>query len=108
MNREISEPDWKLWRKISGIALERFCQRTLEGLTKFASGSDNAHERYVKLFKYIHKADKKIAIAFNDVKRSTAIDQLVYTVAEGMVTREELAQFSEETQEIVRLWLRED
>ena len=105
--RVISESDWKIWRKISEIALEKFCQKTLKGIAKLAAGSDSAHGRYLELFEYLAKADKNIEGAFNDLRRSTALDQLTYAVREGLVSRKELKEFSKETQEIVKLWLHE-
>ncbi len=36
MVHTISEPDWKLYRQLHPIALERFCQRVLSDLERLA------------------------------------------------------------------------
>ena len=33
----MTEPDWKLLRRLSGVALDRFCDRALEEIRKLTS-----------------------------------------------------------------------
>lgn len=105
--KEIAEADWKVWRKISEIAYERFCEQTLNRVIKVANSKEDAFERYDKVHAILKDADKKLENAFGPVRRSTALQQLAYAVAEGMISREELLQFSEDAQQTVSLWLRE-
>jgi hypothetical protein len=107
MDRQIPEADWKKWRKISEAALERFCGRILGEAAAFERAAGTAHERYLKLHALVSERDDDIAAVFNDQRRSTAYRQIAQAVADGIVTREELASFSEDTQAVVRLLLRE-
>jgi hypothetical protein len=46
----ISEADWKVFRRLRPIALERFCERVLSEIGQTASESGKgAHERYLAL-----------------------------------------------------------
>jgi len=107
MERQIPESDWEKWRKLSEAALERFCGRILGEAAAFARATVTAHERYLKLHALVSQRDDDIAAVFNNLRRSTAYQQIAQAVADGIVTREELASFSEDTQAVVRLLLRE-
>ena len=39
MMREIGQPDWKLYRQLHPVALERFCQRVLSDIERPAKDS---------------------------------------------------------------------
>jgi hypothetical protein len=103
---EIPERDWKRWRELQKIALERYCMKILNGLTKFKSGKDTAHDRYLKLWKFLHKHDRIIGTVFNNPRRSTAYIQMHSALTEGIITRDELKEMSEQTQERIEIWLR--
>ncbi len=94
---DIKEPDWKIFRKLHEVALERYCQRVLEDVRRTVDGRRTHHERYLKLWKLIRKRDKTMAYAFDNPRRSQAITQLANIVAEDLITDGELDQFSEET-----------
>jgi hypothetical protein len=101
--RRISEADWKRWRKLSEVALERFCANVLGQVARFKEGPDSAHARYVKLFAYLRECDDKIAAVFNDQRRSNAYFQIVAALTEGIIDRDELDEFSDETQAVLEL-----
>ena len=105
MLQPISERDWKEWCKLSTILLERFCAQTLDRAAQFATGSDSAHDRYVKLFQYLKRQDRKIEKVFDNPRRSSAYEQITVAVAEGMVSPAELSVFSDETQGVINLLL---
>ena len=109
MTRAISEPDWKLFRSLHPVALERFCERVLAEVGQLASEQDkSAHERYLAVFRLLQRRDKELAQAFNDLRRSTALLQLAIIRAQGLVTEEEIARFSPETRAAVQLYQGED
>src|SRR5206468_1102001 len=61
MMRDIPEPDWRLLRQLSPIALERFCRRVLDevaGLT--ADDGQSNHARYLALYDMIKERDKEL------------------------------------------------
>jgi hypothetical protein len=108
VTRAISEPDWKLFRKLRALALERFCERALSEVSRLASeAGKGAHERYREVFQLLLRRDKELAEAFNAFRRSTAWRQLAVIRAHGLLTDEEFARFSPETRAAVQVWLGE-
>ena len=102
MSRDFPESDWRKFRELHEIALERFCERTLKGVTRTsAAEGQTAHQRYLKVYRLIHKRDKELADAFNDPRRSMALLQLMMIVSLKLITSEELASFSPTTQQSV-------
>ncbi len=106
--REIKESDWKLFRQLHPIALERFCERLLaesEGLHRDTTRS--AHERYLAIYQFFRQRDQEVARLFDDFRRSTALMQLAAIKGQGLLTDEEFARFSQETQNIIAVLLGE-
>ena len=101
MERQISEADWKRWRKLSQVALERYCARALAKAVVVAEDDGTAHERYLNLWKFLRKTDRKLGEVFDNPRRSVAYAQIAQGVAAGIIKRSELAEFSEETQAII-------
>jgi len=98
--------DWKTFTKLKEVALERFFEQAMK---KFASitqdSSGSAKERYHKLFKAVQEEDQEIINIFDQLghSRTNADIQLMLLVNAGLLTKEELAEFSEETLEKLRL-----
>jgi hypothetical protein len=106
MEHRISEADWKLFRKVKPLALERFCQRVLSEIVGIASDSTKgSHERYLNVFKQLQARDDELAAAFNDSRRSTAFVQLSRVRSLGLLTDEEIAEFSAESRGVMALYL---
>jgi hypothetical protein len=103
MQHEFPETDWKYWRKIMPVALERYCTSILHEAAQLEHSEGSALTRYQSLFKLIEEREETIALVFNNPRRSTAFSQLAIALREGIVTREELSGFSEETQALVAL-----
>ena|SRR5262245_64452650 len=94
-----TEADWKIFRRLHAIALERYCQRVLEEVRIAAECQENFHECYRNVYRLIRNRDKTLAAAFDDLSRSNAILLLANIISEGLLSEEELLQFSDETQE---------
>src|ERR1700730_10546377 len=104
MNRAFKEADWKLLKQIAPVALERFCCRILAEIDRIASDStQNYHPRYLAIFALIQNRDREIAEAFNDLRRSTALDRLATIYAHGLLLDEEFARFSAETRQLIQV-----
>ena len=102
MATEIKESDWKLFRRLHKIALERFCERVLKEVQEAAAQHpDSYHDSYLKVFALIRDRDKTMASAFNDPRRSNAFISLAYIKHEGLLTAAELDQFSPEARQAV-------
>lgn len=103
MMRQIPERDGKAWRRLSADALERFCSGILDEAGSFRQRPGSAHSRYLDLFHHLRERDDQIAAVFNDQRRSNAFQQIAAAVGAGIVSREELTVFSEDTQAIVEV-----
>ncbi len=104
MVQNIPESDWRHFKRVHQLLLERFCQRTLDELAAvLRAGEGTAHERYCRAYALLEKRDKALARAFDDFRRSTAVMQLVIMRTMGLLGDEELKVFTERTQQAVRL-----
>jgi hypothetical protein len=98
MSGGIPEADWRVFRGLHPIWIERFCKRVNDELLRVLSDdSRGAHERYLAAYKLMHKMDEEIGNAFNDFRRSTAIVQIAIIRKLGVITDEEFGRFSEST-----------
>ncbi len=97
MGAQISEADWKVFRRVRVNALERFCDRVLSEVSRLAAEtSRSSHERYLAVFKLLQKQDEQLADMFDNPRRSTALLQLVRMHSQDLLTDEEFARFSSE------------
>ena len=102
MATEIKESDWKLFRRFHEIALERFCERVLrEVRAATTEHSDSYHDRYLKVFALIQDRNQTMARAFDNVRRSKAFVLPANIKHEGLLTEEELMQFSPEARNAI-------
>ena len=82
--RTIPESDWKLLRQLKGVALERFCERVLEQIARRSSASKKTyHQRYLEIYRLLHRRDRELGDAFNNPRRSTAVQQLTVSTRTG-------------------------
>jgi hypothetical protein len=102
MNREIKESDWKVFRELQPVALERFYQRVLDEIARVATApGKTAHERYGAVFGLIKRRDREMANAFDAPRRSAALLQLTLIKSNGLLSEAEMSHFSAETREVV-------
>lgn len=107
MDRGIREADWKEFRDLRSLALDRFCERVLAEVQSLATDPDKgAHARYLAVFRLIERRDKELADAFDVPRRSTALRQIAVIRSQGLLTDEEFARFSRDTRDIVESFLR--
>jgi len=103
MSAHIPESDWRLFKRVHGELLERYCARVLDELAASLKARDvTAHDRYVRAYKLLEERDEEMARAFDDFRRSTAVMQLAIMRSMGLLTDEDLNVFSEQTQVQVR------
>jgi hypothetical protein len=102
MFRNFPEADWKHFKKVHPIALDRFAKRVLgECEAILADSSHPAHDRYIALQRHLATADTQMANAFNDWRRSTALLQLAAMHRLDVLGDQELEGFTDETQAII-------
>ncbi|NQU10395.1 peptide ABC transporter substrate-binding protein [bacterium] len=99
----IPESDWRHFKRVHELLLERFCRQVLDDLADLLRAEEGtAHERYQRVYTLIKERDKDLADAFDDYRRSTAIMQLTLMRRMGLLGDEELSVFSDQTQAIIR------
>jgi hypothetical protein len=104
---EIKESDWKIFRKVHPVALERFCEQVLaESQLLHGDTKKSAHDRFSAIIRLFFERNKEVARLFDDFRRSTALIQIAVIKQRGLLTNEELSKFSEETQNLVASILR--
>jgi hypothetical protein len=103
MSADIPERDWRVFRELRPVWLERYCQQVNnELLSRLSDERLSAHERYLKVYRFIVGRDRELGEAFNDFRRSTAVIQIRIIRGLGVVIKdEELASFSDSTREFV-------
>jgi hypothetical protein len=109
--QDISPADWKTFKRVREVALERFCEQVLDDVTRIAS--DNAkskHERYLAIYRLMQERDKEINPIFDTLRRSTAIRQLCSFRLNDLLSAQDLSQFTPElvqsVENIVRIYTR--
>jgi hypothetical protein len=101
--QDFPERDWKAFREVRTAALERFCERILSEITRIAKDSSTSgHERFLLVYQLVKDRDADIAAAFNDLRRSTALRQLAMMESLDLLSAEELALFSSDTQASIK------
>jgi len=99
----IPESDWRHFKRVHQVLLERFCQRTLDDLGAMLRARErSAHEQYRRAYELLVDRDEELARAFDDFRRSTAVMQLAIMRRMGLLSDDELSVFSEQTQKVVR------
>lgn len=98
----MTESEWKILREVKAAALERLCGRILEDSQAAMQGAGTNHERFLRLFDTVRDRNDEIARTFDRLSRSTADQKLGAMIKLDLVTDEELARFSQETQATAR------
>jgi hypothetical protein len=100
--RSVPESDWKVFKKLHSIVLDRFARQVLdetEALLK--DNSKSPHEIYLAIYKLIQRRDKEMGDVFNDFRRSTAFWQIAMMHSRDLLTEQEFQQFSPETRDSI-------
>jgi hypothetical protein len=106
MLRDIKESDWKVFRRLRQTALERFCQRALAEMQYVASEPEKtSHERYLAVWKVMNDHNDELAAAFNNPRRSAALEQLMLIRSHKLLTDEEMAEFGDDIRDVMQLLL---
>jgi hypothetical protein len=108
MSHDFPESDWKIFRELREVALDRFCRRVLDEIEPLRSNASRSHhERYLDVFRFLRERDEELAFAFNDPRRSQMIVQLAAMHAYGLVEPDELARFTPGTRTGVESFAKE-
>ena len=85
----MKESDWKLFRDLKDVLLERYCQLVLVAAEQVVQNHKKTnHERYLDLFSLIEKDNKALALAFDGISRSNALSRITFMRSGGLFTEE--------------------
>lgn len=71
MTDGVPESDWKVFRELRELALDRFCRRVLDEVEDIRTDASNTHHaRYLRVYRLLQERDEALALAFNDPRRS--------------------------------------
>ena len=106
MPREITEADWKLFRQLREVALERFCERALADVSNaIEQVGQTSHDCFLRLLHLVNRQNKELASLFDDPRRSTAVQQLALIRKRGLLTDDEFRRFDDRTRDSVEVIL---
>ena len=102
MPSELPESDWKVFRELRELALQRFCKRVLDELPRFREGAAGSyHDRYRDAYEWLQERDRELAQAFDDPARSRMRLQLAAIQRLGLLEPDELGRFTPRTREAI-------
>lgn len=100
MSGDFPESDWKVFRELHAVALERFCERVLAEVQEISARSGRSfHDRYLDVDRLLRKRDAELARAFDNPRRSAAFIQLFAIHSLGLLEPTELTRFSSAVRE---------
>jgi hypothetical protein len=106
MAGDISETDWKVYRSLHPVALQRYCDRVLAEVSALVSDTTKTpHERYLALYQMIQDRDERLDQVFDYLRRSTARRQLGQMRLHGLISDEEFARFEPESRRAAEAWV---
>ena len=97
---EVSKSDWKLFRDRIGDWQEAYMERLVQEYIELLSGTENASEKFWKLEERIKK-DKKHPGVMLELSKENMIYDIVILINSGVVTTDDLVEFSDELKESV-------
>lgn len=106
-SNHMKESEWKKFKKLKEICLERYCKAVLEETKEICWAEEkSSHERYNELYQLIRKRDKELGKAFDGLSRSKAHLQLMMMYRMGLVKEDELDAFEPETKDNIHETIR--
>lgn len=98
---DVSEKDWKLFRKNLPDWQENYMEKLIEEYAEFLKGDGLASDKFWELEKRI-KADKKNpGVLLQDISRSNFHMHLASLVRCEVISMDELKDFSDDTREAI-------
>lgn len=102
---EISKKDWKLFREKLAVWQENYMARLVRDYIALLSAEDrNASDKFWELDNKI-RTDRRHPGVILNVRKSEAIYDILRLIRLGVITYEDLSDFSEELQQTVKLIL---
>lgn len=104
MQKNYTEKDWQLFRKLIPEWQEHFIDKLNEKYKEMLSKNDNPSTKFWNLYNEIKK-DKKNPGILIEMKRSIMIENIVSLINNEVISFDELNDFSDLLKETVKLYL---
>jgi len=102
MHYGFPERDWKVFRELREVALERLCERALgDAMAVIENRDEPHHKRFLELFDLLVDRNQDIARGFDAPRRSAMLAQLSFIHSLGLLESDELARLSASTLEAI-------
>lgn len=98
---EISKSDWKKYRENISDWQERYMERLVEEYIIFLRSDRLASDKFWELEKRI-KQDRKCPGVLIEMRKSSAIYDIVRLVGENVISLDDLEEFSDDLKETVK------
>jgi hypothetical protein len=93
----MKESDWKIFKQLKDIAIEKYCTLALEESQEVISDQkEHVHNRYLLLYKLLQNRNKQMSSLFDGHSRSRAWIQLIAIRNEGLADEALLSKLSDE------------
>ena len=102
---QITEHDWKIFRKKIPDWQESYMKRLTKEYIILLQSEKTASDKFWELEKRI-KHDKKSPSVVIDMRRSTAINNIIGLVLDEVISLDDLEEFSDDLKEIVKYMVR--
>ena len=102
---QITEHDWKMFRKKIPDWQEAYMEQLVKEYIMLLQSDKVASSKFWELEKRI-KQDKKSLGVTIDMRRSTAINNLISLVLDEVISLDDLEEFSDDLKEIVKYMVR--
>lgn len=95
----MSEADWKYLRQLKPVALNRLCERILLEIGVVCDLGSEFHENFLRVLSQAEEGNSDVAMIFDDLRRSNAIQRLGLMRGHRLITDREFAGFSKPTRD---------
>lgn len=103
---DVKERDWKLFRKKLPDWQESYMEKLMVEYIKYLKKDIPASEKFWGIEKRIKKDKKNPGVLMTDISRSNFYFMLTSLIDYKVITMDDLVEFSDETQETVRMMAR--
>jgi len=98
---EISKSDWKKYREKISVWQEHYMERLVEEYIAFLRSDRPASDKFWELERRI-KQDKKCPGVLIEMRKSSAIYDIVRLIGDGVISLDDLDEFSDDLKEVVK------
>lgn len=103
---EVNEADWKIFRKKLPKWQEDYMERLVKGYASLLAESKPASYKYWELRKRINQ-DRKCSGVVIEPRRSTMYQEVVGMILDGVITLDDISDFSDDFKENIKIILGE-